>query len=181
MLIDFIMSYGYFAVFAGTLLEGETILIAAGYAAHRGMLDWKIVYAAAFAGATLGDQMAFLIGRWKGNAIIARFPKLSRNAKRVQRLFERHHTALILVNRFIYGLRIAGPLVMGSSRVPIARFAALNMIGAAVWAGLIGGAGYAFGVAIEAVIAHMQRVEEFVLIGIFAAGLAAWVWRRTRS
>ena len=34
-----IASYGYYALFVGTFLEGETVLIAAGFAAHRGILD----------------------------------------------------------------------------------------------------------------------------------------------
>lgn len=34
-----IASYGCYALFVGTFLEGETVLIAAGFAAHRGILD----------------------------------------------------------------------------------------------------------------------------------------------
>lgn len=180
MLTEFITSYGYLAVFIGTLLEGETVLLAAGFAAHRGMLDWRLVVAVAFAGATLGDQAAFLLGRWKGEALIQRFPKLGRNAAQVQALIERYHAPLILVIRFIYGMRIAGPLIMGSSRVPLARFAVLNMIGAALWAAVVAGAGYAFGYAIETWLADLKRIEEFILIGILVAGLALWVWRRAR-
>ncbi len=181
MLAEFIASYGYLAVFAGTLLEGETVLLAAGFAAHRGMLDWRLVVAVAFAGATLGDQIAFLLGRWKGEALIQRFPALARNAARVQLLLERYHAPFILVVRFLYGLRIAGPLMMGASRLPLARFVLLNMIGAALWAALVAGAGYAFGLAIEAWLADLKRIEELVLIGILAAGLAVWIWRRERS
>lgn len=43
--------------------------------------------------------------------------------------------------RFLYGLRLAGPIVIGSSGVTLLRFAALNMIGAAIWAVLVTGAG----------------------------------------
>ena len=180
MLTEFIASYGYLAVFFGTLLEGETVLLAAGFAAHRGMLDWKLVFAVAFAGATLGDQVAFLLGRWKGEALIQRFPALARNVARVRSLLERYPAPFILVVHFLYGLRIAGPLIMGSGRVPLARFVVLNMIGAALWAALVVGAGYAFGFAMEAWLADLKRIEELVLIGILAAGVAAWIWRRAR-
>lgn len=40
-----VAQYGLFAVFAGTLLEGETVLAQAGYAAHRGYLDFATLWA----------------------------------------------------------------------------------------------------------------------------------------
>lgn len=181
MISAFVVSYGYLAVFLGTLLEGETILLSAGFAANRGLLHWPLVVAVAFAGATLGDQIAFLLGRWKGASLIARFPALALHAPRVHALLERHDVLLILSVRFLYGLRIAGPVVMGTSGVPFPRFALLNMLGAAIWAVLVAGAGYYFGVALTAVVADIKRIEAAILIGIPAAGFIVWLWRRRRA
>lgn len=178
MISTFVATYGYFAVFLGTLLEGETILLAAGFAAHRGLLDWPLVALVAFLGATTGDQLAFLLGRWKGAALIARFPALAERAPRVHALLERHDAVFIFAVRFMYGLRIAGPVVIGTSGVPLARFAAFNLIGAAVWAVLIAGVGYFFGAVSSSIFADLQRYEEIVLIGILAAGLLLWLVRR---
>ena len=181
MISAFVASYGYFAVFVGTLFEGETILIAAGFAAHRGLLDWPVVVLVAIAGGTLGDQLAFLFGRWKGQALIERFPTLAKRKPRVDDLLARYDVVFILAVRFVYGLRIAGPLVLGSSRVPFLRFAALNVIGAAVWAVLVAGAGYTFGFAITSFIADVKRIEEAVLVIILAIGFVLWLWRRFRT
>ena len=52
--------YGYLAVFAGSLLEGETILVLAGFAAHQGYLSLELTVAIAFVGGTLGDQVFLL-------------------------------------------------------------------------------------------------------------------------
>lgn len=177
MINDLIANYGYLAVFFGTLVEGETILLAAGFAAHRGLLDWHLVVVLAFAGGCLGDLLAFLLGRWKGEAIMARFPSIARNAPRVLALLERHHVGLILGVRFLYGLRVAGPVVIGASGVGLARFALLNMLGAALWASAVGGAGYYFGAALAAVLADLKRFEQAVLIGMLAAGALFWLWR----
>lgn len=181
MISALVASYGYLAVFAGSLLEGETVLLAAGFAAHRGLLNWFLVVTVAFLGATLGDQLAFLLGRWRGAALIARFPVLAQRAPRVHALLERWHVAFILGVRFLYGLRIAGPVVMGTTGLPAWRFALLNMIGAAIWAPLVAGAGYYFGMALEALFTDVRRVEEAILIGILAAGLLWWLWRRMRA
>jgi membrane protein DedA with SNARE-associated domain len=54
-----IEEYGYIAVFVGAFLEGETVLVLAGFAAHRGHLDLpRVITMAMFAG-WLGDQLYF--------------------------------------------------------------------------------------------------------------------------
>lgn len=178
MLNDLIADYGYLAVFAGTLLEGETILLAAGFAAHRGLLDWRLVLAIAVIGATLGDQLAFLLGRWKGKALIARFPTLASKVERVKTLLERHHAPFIMVVRFLYGLRIAGPLILGSGRLPLPRFAILNLLGAVLWATLVTGAGYLFGLTIAALLEDLKQIEAAIVLGILSLGVLLWLWRR---
>ena len=62
--------YGYLGVFIGTLMEGETVLLLAGFAAHQGYLVLGLVIAVAFVGGTLGDQIAFFLGRRYGNRLI---------------------------------------------------------------------------------------------------------------
>ncbi len=181
MISTFIASYGYLAVFLGSLFEGETILLAAGFAAHRGLLHWPLVVSVAFVGATLGDQLAFLLGRWRGTALISHFPSLAQRAPRVHAVLERHHAVFILTMRFLYGLRVAGPIVMGTSGVPYLRFAVLDMIGAALWAPLVTGAGYFFGMALTALLGDFKRIEAAVLIGMLAAGFVVWLWRRRHA
>ncbi len=181
MITALVASYGYLAVFIGTLIEGETILIAAGFAAHRGMLDWPLVVALAIAGGALGDTLAFMLGRWKGQALFGRFPSLAQHRIRVHDLLERYDIWFILTVRFMYGLRIAGPLVLGSSRVPSRRFVIFNLIGAAIWAVLIAGAGYTFGSALEAMLTNAHKVEEAILVAILVAGAGVWLWRQRRA
>lgn len=66
-----IQQYGYVVVFVGSVLEGETLLALAGVAAHRGYLSLQWVMAVAAAGAFLGDQLCFLIGRRLGGRALA--------------------------------------------------------------------------------------------------------------
>ncbi len=177
MISAFVASYGYFAVFFGTLLEGESILLAAGFAAHRGLLDWHFVVLVATFGATLGDQLAFLFGRWKGPALIQRFPILSKNAQRVHSLLERHDSLFILTVRFLYGLRIAGPLIMGTTDITLLRFATLNVVGAIIWATMVTGIGYGIGQTIISLNIDLKLIEDAVLIIILMFGGILWAWR----
>ena len=176
-----LLNYGYIAVFLGTFLEGETILIMAGFAAHRGYLDLRWVMAVATVGSFLGDQLYFYLGARYGWRILNRFPKLKPRAVRVQALLERYHLLLIPGIRFLYGLRMVGPLVIGMSSVSWTRFFALNLLGATVWAVLIGGSGYLFGNALALVLADLRNYEEALLALMAMGGIVIWLsyhWRQ---
>jgi membrane protein DedA with SNARE-associated domain len=173
-------NYGYFAVFVGALLEGETVLIMAGFAAHRGLLLLPPIIAVAAAGGFLGDQLFFTLGRLRGRQMLTRFPTLTRQTDRVDALLHRHSTWLIIGVRFMYGLRIAGPLLLGMSRVSHLKFALLNALGAALWAAVVTGAGYVFGQAVELMLQDARRYEIELLAGIAVAGALVWVVRRVR-
>ncbi len=180
-LASLIQNWGYPAVFAGSLIEGETILALAAVAAHRGYLSLPWVIAVAAAGGFLGDQIYFLVGRFAGARVLAHWPALQPGAERVRQLLDRYDAPLILGVRFLYGLRTVGPIAIGMSRVHWLRFAALNLAGAIVWAALIAGIGYALGEALTRVLGDLKRVEEWVFGAILVGGLALVAWLRHRG
>ena len=71
---ELIQTYGYSAIFAGTLLDAETVLLIGGFAAHRGYLDLPTVVGVAIAGSFLANQLWFFLGRWHGEKLLERFP-----------------------------------------------------------------------------------------------------------
>jgi membrane protein DedA with SNARE-associated domain len=54
-----IREYGYLAIVANTFIEGETIQIIAGWFAHEGLLDYRLVILAGFSGTVAGDQLYY--------------------------------------------------------------------------------------------------------------------------
>jgi len=180
-----IEQYGYAAILIGTFFEGETILVIAGFLAHQGYLKIAGVTAAAFAGAMLGDQLFFHIGRWKGREFVASRPRLNRHSAKVEELLRRHQVWLILGFRFVYGLRTVTPFVLGASKVPAGLFLVLNSIGALAWAAAIGAAGYFFGTALEATLGHVKEYELLAVGFLVGCALALstvhFLKRRRRS
>jgi membrane protein DedA with SNARE-associated domain len=175
-----IQSYGYAAVFAGTLIEGETILALAGLAAHRGYLALPWVIAVAALGGFLGDQAYFLLGRRSGARVLARFPRFAPGIARIDRLLRRYGTPIVILVRFMYGLRAVGPLAIGMTGMHWARFAALNALGAVLWAAIVAGLGYALGNALTLALGDLRRVEEAVFAAVAVAGVAAALIVRAR-
>lgn len=179
-LAPLIETHGYWVLVLGCLLEGETILLLAGYAAQRGYLSLPWVIGLATIAGFVSDQLFFLLGRKRGAALIARYPRLAGRTARVHALIERHHEWLIVGVRFAYGLRIAGPVLIGTTSIPLARFAALNALGAVLWAVLIAGAGWMFGTAAQALLGDLRRVEVWLLAALLAVVGALWLLRRRR-
>jgi membrane protein DedA with SNARE-associated domain len=169
-----IENYGYAAILIGTFLEGETILVLAGLAAHQGylMLTWVIL--AAFLGSLCGDQLIFYLGRKHSQAVLSRRPAWKQKAQKVHRMMNRLETPMILSFRFLYGLRTVAPFVIGMSPVSFKKFILLNAAGALVWAAAVGCGGYLFGHALEIFIGKIKHYEVQVFAGIALLGLLIW-------
>ena len=167
-------SYGYLAILIGTFLEGETVLILGGIAAKLGYLKlpWVIVWA--FVGTLFGDQLFFFLGRFRGTSFLARHPSWQQRAQKADDILQRHRILIILGFRFLYGLRVVTPFVIGMSRIPVIEFMILNVIGAVIWAILIGTLGYAFGHGLELILGNIKQYEGEILLGIVIAGALLW-------
>ena len=177
-----IANYGYYAVLAGALLEGETIIALAGYAARLGYLRIENVMLIAAIGTTVSDQTWFQVGRRFGPTVLQRFPRAARALPRFDAFALRYPALVVILVRFMYGLRIAGPVALCAGRMPTLRFALLNMLGAAIWAVAVAGAGYLLGSALDALIDDARRVQYWaaLLIVVIALAIALAVRLRRR-
>lgn len=170
-----VASYGYLALFAGTFLEGESFFILGGVAARHGLLDPWLVALTALGGGLLGDQIFFLLGRWRGVEILSRSRRLARKAVVARRLVRRHAVALMLCSRFLYGLRTAIPLACGAAGIPLGRFLLLNFISALLWTLCFGSLGYWLGGWMVEHLGAMQglQVVAVLLVAVVALGILA--------
>jgi membrane protein DedA with SNARE-associated domain len=176
-----VQDYGYLAVLVLTFLEGETILVLAGVAAQQGHLQLKYVMLCAFCGSLISDQLAFFIGRRWGTRWLARRPNIEARLARARSLIERHQIVITLVFRFLYGLRNVIPFALGMSRMPVARYVILNVIGAAVWAVALAAGGYALGHALKAILHDVASWQRWILLGLAIAGVAFFLYSRRRE
>ena len=173
--LPLIQHYGYVIVFIGTFTEGETVLLAAAYAASGGYLNLYLVGLLAVTGSFSGDQVFFWIGRIWGSRVVARWPKLAPRITRMNALLNRYHLPVIAAMRFLYGFRIAGPIAIGMSRLKAFRFLWLNFISAMLWTLAIISAGYGLHLGAGHLSADIRQRDELLLMAIVGLGGIFWM------
>ncbi len=180
--------FGYLAVFAVVLIEdfgvplpGETILILGAVYAGTGRLNVFLVGMLGFLGALIGDNIGFAIGHFGGRALVERFGRYvfltPARVDEATRFFERRGAWIIVVARFIEGLRQANGIIAGTTGMHWARFLIFNAIGAAVWVAVWTTVGYFSGNNIDAIYNTITRYAAYVGIAIGVL-LVAYIARR---
>jgi len=171
-----ISAYGYWSVAVivalesmGLPLPGETVLVVAAlYAATHHDTSIAGVIASAAAGAIVGDNLGYWIGREFGYRLLLRYGAyIGLSHERIklgQFLFLRHGGKVVFFGRFIPILRILAGILAGMNRMPWRRFLLANAAGALLWSVVLGTSAYAFGRA-------LLRVTGPLAIGLFLIGV----------
>jgi membrane protein DedA with SNARE-associated domain len=178
---DLIIHFGYPALFLGCLLEGESVLIAAGFLARSGYLDLNLVMLFALAGTYTADVTIYFLGRKKGERIISKFPVAKTYYPKVKTLFDKYGIWAIFITRYLYGFRLAAAASLGLMRMRKRKYLPFDFLSCMIWAILIGSLGYMFGASLEALIGQIKHYEKVVVLFIIIIGLGAWLLRRARS
>jgi len=183
VLKEALTSHGYWVLFIGTFLEGEVILILAGFMAFQGYLSLSGVIITSWAGSFLGDQVYFYLGRSKGRYLLQRFHSIARKFREALRLIEKYGSLVAFISRYTYGLRIVLPIILGLTNLNPLRFLWLNLLSALSWAALFASGGYLFGKSASLLLADVSRYEHWLMLALIALMAAIWtghfihVWR----
>jgi membrane protein DedA with SNARE-associated domain len=182
--------YGYWSVFLGITLEnmgiplpGETIIIVGGFLAGSGELNYWLVLGTAIAGAVLGDNFGYWIGKIGGWQLLLRFGRFFKikesQLEEARRQFSKNAAMAVFFGRFVTLLRIfAGPMA-GIAQMPYPQFFLCNFGGAALWATIMVTFSFFFG----RLMPLNQLVDWIAKLGILAlvlviVGLAAFtIWK----
>jgi membrane protein DedA with SNARE-associated domain len=181
---DFLVGYGYWAIMimimmesAGVPLPGETTLVAAAvYAGTQHTLDIRLVITAAAAGAIIGDNIGFWVGRELGSAVLSKWGPIigldARKRKLGQYLFVRHGGKIVFFGRFVALLRAFAALLAGVNRLQPWRFFIFNAAGGIAWAAVFGVGGFVLGESVHRIAGPFGWAALIV-----ALLCAVWLWR----
>jgi membrane protein DedA with SNARE-associated domain len=177
-LMAFVGLLAYLILAVAALLEyvvppfpGDSVVLLGGVYAVRGEHPWWGVFAAVLVGSVLGAACNY----WLGTQVAKRFERdptrsfLGLTHARLQQLQDRMRLRggwLLLVNRFLPGIRGAVFIAAGASRMPIRRCLLLGALSATAHSGLVLWAGYAVGGNLERLTALMVRYQRYVLVAL---------------
>jgi membrane-associated protein len=172
--------YGYWAVVlvvAGDgvfpALPGETAIVTAAVLASSGDLNLPLVILSGAVGAMIGDSSAYWIGRAGGGWIKRAVTRMA-GADRLEaaeRMVARNGAALVVVGRFLPGIRIAINLSCGAGQMTYRRFVTFDLIGAVLWSSQAALLGYFAGKAFadQLWVAFVVACGITAVVGVFIA------------
>jgi membrane protein DedA with SNARE-associated domain len=170
-----LLSYGLILLFGAVAIEsagipvpGETALVTAAFLASQGHYSIVAVIAVAAAGAIVGDNIGYWIGREGGRKLLERWGPVRRYADKAlppaERFFQKHGAKAVFFGRFIAFLRVTAAWLAGISRMTWWRFLIWNAAGGILWAIAISLLAYEFGKAAGDAVSRY---------GLFAVGAIA--------
>lgn len=168
-----ISQYGYWALLIGCLAEGETFTLLGGVAAHEGLLHYGWVVLVAALGGTIGDQILFFIGRHYGTRILRRFKKHQDKIVKANKMIRRRPTLFVIGVRFMYGFRLIGPIIIGSSKLNPVKFFLLNITGALLWSLIFVSLGYIGG---QVITPWLHQLDQHLKHLLWLVAALALVW-----
>ena len=189
-MLELIDRFGYFGIGSIVFVEsfgvpapGETAIIAGATYAGSGHLSIYAVAITAFVAAVVGDSIGYWIGRRGGRPLVERFGRYVRltpeRFDRVEGFMSRQGAWIVVVARFVEGLRQFNGIVAGITGMPFHKFLGWNALGAALWVGVWSTGGYLAGDHIEEIAKGISRYA-VVAAGVAVLLIVAYVWRRRR-
>ncbi|CZE48584.1 DedA family protein [Campylobacter geochelonis] len=150
-------TYGYLILFFYTLGGGMVAIIAAGVLSFAGKMDLTLCILIAAVSNTLGDTFLFYISRYSKKEFAPYLKKQRRNLALAQILFKKHGDKIILIKKYIYGLKTLVPVAIGLTKYSFTKFSIINVISSIIWAVSLGLLSYYAG-------DFLMRVFEFIKI-----------------
>ena len=186
-LIDHLGYLGIVAFLAlcgcGIPIPEEVALVLAGVLSAQGTLKASLAFGACLTGALLGDSVMYAIGRHFGHGWLTRHPRVQRfvdaeKEAKLEHAVRRHGFKVMLLTRFLVGVR--GPVyyAAGAVKVPYLRFLMWDLISATLVVGIVFGLAYKFGDDITKIVRNTEQVLTLVVVLALAGTGLYFVYKK---
>lgn len=169
-------TYGYAVVFLYSLGGGMIALIGAGVLSFMGKMDLITSIGIAFVANVIGDALLFYMSRYHKGEMMEYFRKHRRKLAFSHLLLKRHGSWIIVMKKFIYGLKTLVPLAIGLTKYDFWKFSLYNTAGAAIWAVSVGGASYLFGGALIEGYKMVADKPYLAPVALIVIGGSVWLY-----
>jgi membrane protein DedA with SNARE-associated domain len=181
--------YGYFGValilmfeMIGIPFPAETTLILAGIEWKHGIFSFLPLLIAGIAGNIAGSIIAYTIGRYLGRPFLIRFQKVFRInddlLDRAQNKLLKAKVPVLVISKFIAGIRILVPYLSGINRLPFPQFLLWSSLGTCLWVLVFITFGQTLGVFIKHGMNFIKHSPILSIAVLAVIGIAIGLWIR---
>jgi len=169
------------SAFLGLIVPGETIALLTGAMAAADFFSFWSALAIVAAAAISGDLSGYALGRYRGQAVLARFAfarrQYEKHRERLEYYFESWGAATVLVGRFVAVGRAFVPFAAGLSGMRARRFVPTAIVSGIVWSTLVVALGYTLGSNWRLVEKWLKSLSAGIVVLAILTGLMAGLWR----
>ncbi|MFA5216108.1 DedA family protein [Sulfuricurvum sp.] len=175
-MLNNLATYGYLVVFIYSLGGGMLALIGAGVLSFMGKMDLSLSISIAFVANFIGDTLLFYMSRYHKAEMLEYVRKHRRKIAFSNMLFKRRGAWIIILKKFIYGLKTLVPLTIGLTKYDFWKFSGYNALGAFVWAIVVGGGSFFFGAALIEGYKLISDKPYLAPISLLLVGGSVWFY-----
>jgi membrane protein DedA with SNARE-associated domain len=135
-------TYGYIGLFLYSLGGGFVALVGAGVLSFMGKMDLMTSMSVAFVANALGDMMLLYMARYQKSMMMEGLRKHRRKLALAHVMMKKNGSWIILIQKFVYGIKTLIPIAIGLTKYDAKKFAILNVLSAGVWALVFGFGSY---------------------------------------
>ncbi len=150
-----LLRHGYAILFAVVLAEqlglpipAVPMLLAMGALAGSGRFSFLAAVLVAVSASLVSDILWYELGRHRGRSVLNVVCRVSLEpdfcVRRTENTFAHYGPGMLLFAKFVPGLNITAPPLVGMFRMPSAQFLMWDSVGALLWSATFSAAGYVF-------------------------------------
>jgi len=182
MLASFFHPSSYLGIFlfiastgCGMPIPEEAAIVLAGVLSAQGHLHTGLAFAACLAGAIIGDSFMYGIGHRWGHRIFTSHPRFAKllaseadKEQQFQQAIENHSLKVMLLSRFLVGVRAPVYVMTGVVRMPYRKFLIYDVISATIVVGAVFTLSYFFGNNVREWVHRAEFTATAIVVGVLA-------------
>lgn len=176
-MIDNLSTYGYLILFFYSFGGGMIAILAAGVLCASSIkldLHWCIFLA--FLANTLGSTLLFILGKYYKKDIMPYFKNHRRKIALAMIKIKKYGDLLLIIQKFIYGVKTIVPIAAGLCKFSFLRFAIINTLASLIWAVVLGYVGFISGNTLKEMFEVLSNYPYIAPVFIITLALVIWLY-----
>jgi membrane protein DedA with SNARE-associated domain len=169
-------TYGYIVLFLYSFGGGMVAIIAAGVLSYKGIMNLEVSIAIAAIANFIGDVALSSISRYNRETMMPYIRKHRRKLALSHVLMKKYGDKIIIIKKFIYGLKTLIPIAVGFTKYSLIKFNILNFIAALIWALSLGYGSYYAGEYFTRIFYALEDKPYIAPIALFFLVLLIWFY-----